>query len=125
MAADAAFQSKMQKWSQNNEGSGEVFLPLAVELFRGWHPDSLPTIRRIGSMAAVSTASEVGPTLSRLWQRLSVIVFKGVAHSMEARMAPCSLDDDFDGAPLVGLTTRPLSYKRFRPPKEMQRHKTQ
>ena len=57
----------MSYWAKLRDDSPEDFLPLAVELFGGWHPESVAAISRMIRMAA-----------SRFWQRLSVLVHKGV-----------------------------------------------
>ena len=96
------FTMKMQKWAQFRDITTEEFIPLAVELWGGWHPQSSSVIQRIATLAAHNTASEVAPTVARFWQRLSVIIYKEVVYSFDSRIAPTLRDDDFGGAPLPG-----------------------
>ena len=74
-AAIHAFEKKQRYWARVKEDSPEEFLPLAVELFGGWHQESAEAISRMAHLAAHATASEVGVTSSRLWQRLSVLIY--------------------------------------------------
>ncbi len=55
--------------------TSEEFIPLAVELWGGWHNSATHTIHRIASLAARATASDVPATVSRVWQRLSVLIY--------------------------------------------------
>ena len=56
-------------------------------------------------LAAIATASDVAATRGRLWQRLSVEIYKGVANAIEPRTAAILLDDDFGGAPHFYLSS--------------------
>ena len=40
VAVEGAFDLKMKKWAQFRDISQEDFIPLAVELWGGWHPES-------------------------------------------------------------------------------------
>ena len=77
-----------------------------MELWGGWNPQSASVIQRIATLAAHNTASEVVPAVARFWQRLSVIIYKGVVHSCESRIAPTLVDDDFSGVPLPKTAKR-------------------
>ena len=99
-AAEGAFAAKEQKWALFRDLSPEEFIPLAVELWGGWNPQSASVIQRIATLAAHNTASEVAPAVARFRQRSLVIIYKGVVHSCEARIAPTLIDDDFSGGSL-------------------------
>ena len=72
------------------------------ELFGGCHPESAVAINRMGRLAAVATSSDVATTMGRLWQRLSVEVYKGVANAIEPRTTAILLDDDLTLTPQKG-----------------------
>ena len=95
----------MKKWAEIRENSPQDFLPLSFELFGGCHPESEVAINRLGRLAAIATASDVAATRGRLWQRLSVEIYKGVANAIEPRTSAILMDDDFGGAPRFELSS--------------------
>jgi len=105
IAAQNAYDRKMKKWAEIRENSPHDFQPLSFELFGGCHPESVVTINRMGRLAAVATASDVATTRERLWQRLSVEVYKGAANAIEPQTSAILLDDDFGGAPRFDFNT--------------------
>ena len=72
-AAQHAYDTKLQYWESVRDVARDV-PPLAVELWGAWHPYSANVVRRIAALSAHATSSDVGPTVDRLWQRLSVLI---------------------------------------------------
>ena len=111
----------MKKWAEIQENSPHNFLPLSFELFGGCHPESEAAINRMARLAAIATASDVAATRGRLWQRLSVEIFKGVVNAIEPRTAAILLDDDFGGVPRFDLSSPKTPHQaRPLPPRSVQ-----
>ena len=73
------FNEKISKHGDACAGAGIAFIPMPVETMGGWHEAAVNQIRKIGSSLARHTGQEDLTTISRLFQRLSVLLAKGNA----------------------------------------------
>ena len=96
-----AHDAKIRSWLQHRGASREVFIPLALEMWGGWHPEAITTLTKLATRMAHASMSDVGVTRSRFLQQLSVSLYKGVANAMESRICCSMADDDFAGAPFL------------------------
>ncbi len=101
-SAQDAFNRKLRDWTDlKGDSRREDFHPLPVELFGGWHELAIPIINRMAVREAHAQGLEVSPCVNRLFQRLSVALFKGIAGAIDSRRALTVSDVDFEGAPMV------------------------
>ena len=54
-AAQIAHDTKLRKWEAHRDSSRETFIPLAVELWGGWHPSAHKAFSRLAARAAQAT----------------------------------------------------------------------
>ena len=78
----------------NCRSAGVSFLPLAVETLGCWSQDAVSTIRSIGRIQALCLGLDPGETISHLFQRLSVALWRGNAQMWCSRfpIPPPSVD---------------------------------
>ena len=78
----------------NCRSAGVSFLPLAVKTLGCWSRDAVSTIRSIGHLQALRLGLDPGETISHLFQRLSVALWRGNAQMWCSRfpIPPPSVD---------------------------------
>ena len=78
-AARKRFQEKNAKYYQPCSDEGIAFFPLIVETYRGWHPESEATIKKLSLQLASHTGSDATETTRHLFQKLGILLAKGNA----------------------------------------------
>ena len=80
-------------WSHCHQ-SGISFIPLAVESFGGWSSGTKATIREFGKLQALRCNLPPAHSISHLYQRLSITLWRGNANSWASRMPVLSPLED-------------------------------
>ena len=78
---------KMAAHNADYRGIGATFLPIVVETLGGWSPDSISQIARIGRLAGQRLGTLPATTIKHLFQRLSIILWKGNATLWSSRLS--------------------------------------
>ena len=76
-AASEAYGRKMREVGEHCRREGMVFIPLALESLGGWHKAAVGEVKKLGCALARHTGQEEGVAISRLFQRLAVLLVKG------------------------------------------------
>lgn len=90
VAEDRKYRSHYNDCSQ----AGVLFIPLAMETFGGWSSVAASTIREIGKLQAYRLGLSSSNTISHLFQRLSITLWRGNAAMWAARSPILSPIDD-------------------------------
>ena len=75
-AASEAYARKMREVGEQCRRKGMVFIPLALESLGGWHQAPVGEVKKLGSALARYTGQEEGLAVSRLFQRLAILLQK-------------------------------------------------
>ena len=76
-AAAEAYARKMREGEEVCRRQGITFIPLALESLGGWHGVGETEVRKLGSALARQTGQVEGICISRLFQKLSILLMKG------------------------------------------------
>ena len=94
--AEQAHNGKLSKHGQPCREAGIHFLPLAVEVLGGWHPEAVVAITKLGKQLARHLGREEAVTVRHLFQRLSTLLVRGNAHLIMNR-DPAQPHPEVDG----------------------------
>ena len=76
-AAAEAYACKMRLGAEECRRQGISFIPLAPESLGGWHEVGEKEVRKLGSALARQTGQVEEVAISRLFQKLSILLMKG------------------------------------------------
>ena len=85
-ALGVAVARKMAAHNSDCHGIGVSFLPIVAETLGGWSPDSIAQIARIGRLAVQRLDIPPATAVRHLFQRLSIILWKGNATLWSSRL---------------------------------------
>ena len=82
-----------RKRAAHNAGcrdAGVAFVPLAVEILGGWSEEAVHQITKIGRLMGQRLGTPPGEATRHLFQRLSIVLWKGNAVLWARRLPPQS-----------------------------------
>ena len=95
-AANKRYNEKNAKYLAPCEREGIQFIPLVVETFGGWHPNSEIVLTKLAKQLAAQTGNQPSEVTSHLYQRLGILLARGNS-SLITRRTPVFADPMVDG----------------------------
>ena len=73
-----SFNDKCRSYLEACQREGICFIPLPVETLGGWHPKAAEELKRLARAQARSTGREEEEAIRHVFQRLSVLLVRGM-----------------------------------------------
>ena len=92
-----AHKAKLTKYWDRCQAQGLAFLPMAVDVFGGWHKEGLATLSKLGGQLARALGKPEGEVVAHLRQRVGVVLVRDSV-AMLASRAPTFPPGEVDGS---------------------------